>query len=914
MYDVQMKSTIPPIFTLMITAVFGGFLTGFTATCYAADAFPHALSRVENSNLNDQMQGRLLMEELNCVACHSSSDSLSAASKLAPKLATVGSRINPYYLERFIQSPHTTKPGATMPDVMGHLSANEKKDVAREITHFLLSQRRTEPFHLQAIDTVASEYGEELFHSVGCVACHSPRNEAGEEVLTESSVALGELTPKYNVKSLTSFLKAPHQTRPSGRMPNMRLNDRDAMRIAHYLLRDTVVPGGLRYTLLKGRVWEGFEDNVTKERSGLTPNFDLSKIPQLSNNSAIIYEGYLKIEAAGQYRFHLEMNGGELLLNEAKVVEQEASNRRGVKKVEAEATLKAGWNKLKLTYIHAGKEPKFQLEISGPGIDRGPISANQLSISETEIKPLAAYAIEPELAAKGKGHFKSLGCVNCHNDIKVSDTQSQAEFAPLAKLNPSQGCLSAASGKSPQFGLSDSQVELIRAALPKVEAAKLSPNERIDHTLIKFNCTSCHDRGDLAGVSPERNEYFVGSKHELGNEGRIPPPLTDVGAKLKKEWLAEVLLRGGTQRDYMAATMPQFGEANVGHLVELFDEVDKLEEVGFAKIADLGETKAAGRELIGATGFSCIACHDFNGQKAGGPGALDIIHSTDRLKKDWFYHFMANPAKFRRGTIMPSSWPGGHVFKEDILDGDAKRQIESLWIYLADGRRAKPPVGLSRKSPELRVADEAVIARGRGTAGYRGIGVGYPERISLAFDSEELNLRLLWKGEFANANPGNFSARGSDRISFPAGIPFHRLASLEDNWPYKRKTDYLFPQDHGYKFGGYYLDEKRRPTFMYRYGDVTVEEYFEDQVDSEKRAYFRRTFTFQTDVEQKEFYFRAASADKISQTGKTFQADRLKVTVVSDHGGIIRKGEPQELLIPLELPKGESKLVLEYRW
>ena len=138
--------------------------------------------------------------------------------------------------------------------------------------------------------------------------------------------------------------------------------------------------------------------------------------------------------------------------------------------------------------------------------------------------------------------------------------------------------------------------------------------------------------------------------------------------------------------------------------------------------------------------------------------------------------------------------------------------IAALWTYPEDGTRAKKPAGLSRQSSELRVGDFAEICRGRGTAGYRGIGVGYVEHISLAFDSEEMALRELWNGEFANVDLSSFRSRGTDRISFPAGIPFHRLKSLEDNWPYKGKTNYAFPQDHGYQFRGYHLDAQRRPT------------------------------------------------------------------------------------------------------
>ena len=164
---------------------------------------------------------------------------------------------------------------------------------------------------------------------------------------------------------------------------------------------------------------------------------------------------------------------------------------------------------------------------------------------------------------------------------------------------------------------------------------------------------------------------------------------------------------------------------------------------------------------------------------------------------------------------MPSYWPGGESIRPELLGGDSAQQIEALWNYLSDGQRAKNPTGLARQSLHLRVADEAVMARGRGTTSYRGIGVGYPERISLAFDSEEMALRQLWKGEFANVNHGSFRVRGDERIVFPAGIPFHRLASMDAAWPYKGKTNYEFPQDHGYQYRGYKLEKRKRPTFKY---------------------------------------------------------------------------------------------------
>ena len=868
---------------------------------------------VNASKLEPELKGLVLIEEMNCVACHAGDASLAARSKKAPRLAEIGSRANPAWMEAFIANPHAVKPGTTMPDLLGQLSADEKKQTATALTHFLLSLKKND-FAPQPPDTVAAAQGRVLFHSRGCAACHSPRDGKGVETLAGGSVPLGALEKKYSYKSLVEFLRQPHASRPSGRMPDMRLGGQDGERIAHYLLQNTRVPGSLRYTLYRGEVWEGLESEAVKgERGGHVSDFALEslgmgKIPQ---HTAIKYEGWVNIENAGRYRFFLTMNGGSLIVGGNQIIEQQPSDGRGVKQLEGAAELTAGWHSIQLTYFHTGREAKFSCEMEGPQFKRGPIPSARLSVSKEPIAPFEPLNVDSALAARGREQFGKLGCANCHDDLKVPATPGIA----FAKLDAARGCLGEAAGAWPRFDLSAEQRALITKALPIAEKPQLDDTQQIAKTLVTFNCIACHERTGLGGIAPERNALFTGTQPALGDQGRIPPPLSHVGAKLKPEWIAEVLLRGKRQRDYVDASMPQFGEANVGHLVELFGKVDKLEMAVLPKVANIQESKAAGYEMIGTNGLSCIACHEFNGQKSGEMSALDIGRVTERLQKNWFALYMRQPSRFHPTVIMPSFWPDGQSTRPAILGGDTALQIEALWSYLEDGMRAKKPIGLSRQSNELRVGDTTEICRGQSPVGYRGIGVGYPERINLAFDSGEMALRQLWKGEFASVELGRFRPRGTDTISFPPGIPFHRLTSLEDNWPYKGKTNHAFPQDHGYQFRGYTLDAARRPTLLYHYGDIAVEDFFEDVHDKDGVAYFKRTLRFDTPVEQSPFYFRAAAGKKITASeGRTFTADKLQVRITSDHKGVVREGENGDVLIPLSLPKGRSALTLEYRW
>ena len=71
--------------------------------------------------LSAALKGTVLIEELNCVACHSAEGTLASRSKTAPRLAEIGKRARPSFIESFIRDPHGTKPGTTMPDVLARL-------------------------------------------------------------------------------------------------------------------------------------------------------------------------------------------------------------------------------------------------------------------------------------------------------------------------------------------------------------------------------------------------------------------------------------------------------------------------------------------------------------------------------------------------------------------------------------------------------------------------------------------------------------------------------------------------------------------------------------------------------------------------------------------------------------------------
>lgn len=886
-------------------------VTAFALLCLGSTLPAESrLPGIQSAQLDAALKGRLLLEELNCIACHTTPAGVDLKSKQAPRLAEVAKRIHPTYLEKYIGSPHTTKPGTTMPDLLAKLPAAERATAAKELTHFLLSLKAS-TFAPEAPDAVAAAQGEKLFHARGCAACHSPRDAQGRETLPATSVPLGALEDKYSLRSLVEFLRQPHLSRPSGRMPDLKLPARELECIAHYLLRDTRVPGNLNYTMYRGQVWEGIgHEAVEPERAGQTADFALSNFDRIHHHMALRFEGWINLKAEGDYQFFLKANGATLTINGKEVAAFAPKDRRGVKAFEGKATLRAGMQQIRLDYYHTGREPSLSFEVAGPNFPRQAIASALLSVSEKPIPAFSRPIVDAQLASSGRQKFSQLGCVSCHNDVGAS---ASVPAVTLTMADVSRGCLDSQSSTGARFNLSSEQVTWIRAALAQGVTQALTPEQTLHTELTRFNCIACHDRRGLGGIAPERNALFTSTAPALGDQGRLPPPLSDVGAKLTTAGLEGALLQGQRPRPYIETVMPQFGETNMRPLVALFGQVDKLEQCVLPTVGNIQESKNAGYEMIGEKGFSCIACHNFNGQKSGGAGALDLVNTTTRLQKNWFHLYMRSPQRFHPGIIMPSYWPGGQSLRPDVLSGDAAQQIEALWTYLEGGTRAKNPIGLSRQSKEIRVTDVAEMARGRSSIGYRGVAVGYPGRISLGFDSEEMSLRQLWKGEFANVDLGSFQPRALDSmVAFPAGVPFHRLKSLDDNWPAKGKTTYGFPQNLGYQFRGYDLDAQRRPTFHYEYGEVKVDDFFEDLTTKNGQTFFRRTIRFTAPANTAPFFFRAACGTKVVATGQqAYQADKLTVRVLGTQAGQVREGE---LLLPLNLPAGTCTLILEYQW
>jgi len=897
--------------------------------------------------------GEITFAEMNCAACHQASPGVAdrLASRKAPVLGHEGLRISPVWLRDFLLHPQTEKPGTPMPDMLNGLVGAEKAAAAEALTHYLISLQSELPAAATRLDTVLVAEGKELFHQVGCVACHAPQElpaEAAAEpgaaaefkTLAATSVALGNLDKKFTVDDLAAFLRDPLKVRPSGRMPAQRLTGREARSIAMYLLRNQPAP--VPTGKIQGLNFESFVaagdslpdfNNLTPLSTGVVTNLSLMQLPH-ANGTGLRLRGILSVPASGQYTFWTgSRDGSRLFIDDQMIVDNNGIHRFEEK--DGNMTLTAGDHRIVVTYFHHRGSPDLSVSWSGPGVvkQKVPNSALFLMDNGRFMHPVAEepFVLDPVKAAKGRQLFASQNCSACHQI-----DQPGTAATPLAKLTPKQqGCLAATPSPGvPLFELTAQQRNDLTLLLANISALEtsLAPADQVHRTMTALNCYACHSRDGLGSPSGLRRSYFKSlGTVDLGEEGAVPPHLNGVGAKLKSEWLQKVLYTGASVRPYMATRMPQFGQANVTVLLAAFHQADAGLNTGHELAVD--PHLANGLRLVGNEGLSCISCHMFAGHPSLGVPALDLTTAPERLTPDWFRRYLLNPAQLRPGTRMPSFWPNGVSVNKAILEGDTEKQIAAIWSYLSSGQAAKNlPPGLIAPKMEIVAKTEAVVYRNfiEG-AGPRAIGVGYPEKANLAWDANQMCVDLLWHGQFMDASR-HWTGRGEgfqpplgySVVKLPQGQPLAVLTSADMPWP--KTTE----RAAGYQFQGYAYDDQHRPQFHYQFHQVEAADCFVPvKFSPNADTGFRRRLLLKSKKPPANLWFRAALGDKIQDLGnQTYLVDgivRLGFPPVLLKGRntdapaspqimVRQSGGKSELLVPVIFESGKAELVEEISW
>ena len=872
--------------------------------------------------------GRLLLGDLNCLSCHAATYSLKSQvlTKTAPILTNVGGRLRPEHIWEFLQDPHTVKPGTTMPALLSYLTETERIEAADALTSFLTTTGNTRS---QKPNKAWAKSGGRLFHEVGCIACHSPRN--GKAANPATSVPMANLGQKYTISGLAAFLKDPHEVRPSGRMPGFEFSDDHARDLAHYLVGDINVQPeqpNVRYSVF----YQGFEKvpdlgELKPDDTGEQAGLDIY-IAGRGDGFSIRFESLIKITDAGAYKFHLGSDDGSMLyVDGKKTVDVDGVHPHETK--TGGINLTEGVHKLVVDYSEVGGQESLSLEIEGPGISRQPIDG-WLTLNEDGSPPQAIVTIpdkeltrptftyNADLVAKGARLFASLGCASCH-DLATDGKPipSLLQVPELAACDSTAGCMaSTPSTKVPNYDLNDRQRSAITAAM-SAEVADVTAEQSIGRTMTAFNCYACHERGSIGGPEPDRHAMFVSRIPEMGDEGRIPPPLNGVGDKLKESWLKHVLQNGAKDRPYMLTRMPKFG-AQVATLADAFVKVDRQAGGELAEVVEPAHRLISnGRKLVGSEGLSCIKCHTFGKYKATGIQAIDLQTMANRINEDWFHKYLPKPEALRPGTRMPTAFPNGKSVVPEIYGGDPGKQMAAIWEYLEQGDKAKVPVGVMGGLIELKPAEKPIIYRNF-IAGLspRGIAVGYPENANLAWDANSMALALIWHGRFIDASmhwqgrgQGRQQPLGDNSITFETTVAVAALDSRNAAWPTEN------PRDNGYRFLGYQLGPKGRPTFRYETETFEIRDTPIPIVGKSFASLERHIEVIAPAAEQ--LYFRAAVGGSIAtaEDGWFVVDCAVRVRVRNADSGFLRQSDGRsELLIPITPDNGRIELIQDIAW
>jgi len=718
-----------------------------------------------------------------------------------------------------------------------------------------ISSQATEPFvagfdrygRHGEIDSITA--GQLLLSELNCTACHLSQDRS---LAPKGGPTLRDAGTRLNASWVRRYLSSPQDVKPGTTMPNLLANHEPQQReeiaahLTSFLMTQTA-------------------PFPTIKASGVNPvPFEFWNKGSVEHGKTLYHRvGCVACHAPDESVEVTESAGDdtlERLLNELEPEELAELGLAGAaRKVRSvpQAELAAKYSRQSLTHFllnplqvrPGGRMPNLKLA----AVEAADIAAYLQSQANPEPQSEALADVSSHesailgVAEQGRLWFRSLGCAACH-DIQEAKDEAPLKPAPVKslaqlKLDAGDGCLQS---QRLDYALDDTQVEAIKLAIAAGETLppSASPQQQLELSLLQLNCYGCHVRDSLGGVGRFRKNYFQNvSDVDLGDEGRLPPPLTHAGRKLTPEHWKKVLLGNkGDVRPHLHIRMPLFAKPMVDPLPGLFGQVDQIDTASSEEV--FGKTKGhaeIGRQLMDV---GCVQCHAFGGHALPGVVGVDLREIDQRVLPSWFHAFLLDPSAWKQRTRMPTFFPEGKSQHPQLLGGDPTRQIGAMWAYLNDlGRQPLPEKIDEARSQnyELVPTEQPLVLRtffqGVSTT---AIAVGFPQGVHYVFDAESGRVALAWRGRYLDAQ-GTWFVR-----SAPPAVPLGEDVITMPPWPLLRVNDAASPataslSEQGadasaYRFQGYRLDDQRVPTFLYQLGDLSIEDRTVPETDGLRRT------------------------------------------------------------------------------
>lgn len=664
-----------------------------------------------------------------------------------------------------------------------------------------------------------------------CARCHQSSDPSWQATLTaEQPPLLGRIGARVRPAWLRNWLRNPRDVNPGAHMPDV-FTDSEAA--------DETIEDIVHYLVSLGGPIEHTEESLDRN---------------LITTGMVAYHRVGCVACHGPLEPLDALPGGRRAGSEPRAAYTTLDHLRG-KTTHSELTR---FLKDPLQSHPGGRMPDMVIEDLEAEAIAAYLSDRFADRSATE-SSASPFMPEPARVERGREAFIARGCSTCHelgpNRTALPARPSSLSLESIAGVSEDRGCLSGApldtGDQHVDYDLTDRDRLLIRSLLESIQrdGAQLPASDELAATMIRLNCVACHEFHGYGGPERAITGYFESvDEAEMGDEGRLPPTLTDVGAKLYTSWIRDVLENEGTSRPYMATRMPQFGTENVAAMPDLFARAAGVSpganpenEPEFSQ-----ELAQVGRDLVGAGGgMNCITCHEIAGHSSTGVPGPDLAQMAGRLRYDYFRRLMLDTKVVRPTTRMTDFFVEGETIWPH-LDGEFQKQVDSLWAYLSLGEMLPLPDGLPDPGGfEIRVEDRPVVFRTfMSQAGVRAIACGFPEQVHCAFDADQVRLAIVWEGSFLSAQ-GAWGGRGGSTTN-----PDQPPAWTAPDGPTLiiGETD-AFPEsfeevDQRIEFTGYRLDDQHRPIMLYeiRRGDdiVKIEEQPLPQVSGQERSLLRR--------------------------------------------------------------------------
>ncbi len=294
--------------------------------------------------------------------------------------------------------------------------------------------------------------------------------------------------------------------------------------------------------------------------------------------------------------------------------------------------------------------------------------------------------------------LKEKGCTACHTGLGESKPRDVPIPNPMKVFT---GCLfgdkpvkyptKAAGSEAIDYYLGN------RASKEKYS----SPFADRQHRLAQVGCARCHQRDSDRPPPIEEIGSTLGGAFLQEIPFLRTPRLTNLHQKFLRGYLSTTVREGvsGLRWSRFSYRMPAFGheaESLLQALAEVDGELPTEPDPPATAIADPTLGTVHGAQLVGFQGYACASCHVWNGKLLGSPDPVatgpDLTRTADRIRRDWFDRYLENPLRLHPGTPMPGVFPHGKpAMLASVLDGDATKQKDAIWAYLAKSKDAPSP-------------------------------------------------------------------------------------------------------------------------------------------------------------------------------------------------------------------------------